>query len=74
MSGLLILVPAPQSLLLLLGCLVQPPRDSEVFSYSIFLCHIWLLSLRSLLFSTEREKGVDPEGGHGQELARGNCN
>lgn len=60
--------------LLLLGCLVQPPRDSEVFSYSIFLCHIWLLSLRSLLFSTEREKGVDPEGGHGQELARGNCN
>lgn len=38
-----------------------------VLSYILFY-HVWLLSLRSLLFS-ERQEGIDPEGrGDGEEL------
>lgn len=39
-----------------------------VLSYILFY-HVWLLSLRSLLFSNERQEEIDPEGrGDGEEL------
>jgi hypothetical protein len=40
-----------------------------VLPYYILFCHVLLLSLRSLFFSNERQKGVDPEViGSGKEL------
>lgn len=59
MSEFLILTPALGAHFLLSGCLVQPQCDVMAFvlSYCILCCHVWLSSLRSLLFSSEIQKG-----------------
>lgn len=44
----------------LLLCLVQLQPYSFCFLVFYFVCHVWLLSPRSLFFSNERQ-GVDAE-------------
>jgi hypothetical protein len=67
MSGILILVPVLGSLFLLLICLVQPQCDS-FFYIIIFYFVVWLLSLRSLSYLSERQKG---SASGGKEKRRG---
>lgn len=58
--GLLTLVPVLDVLSLLLGCHVQLQYDSFCF---ILLYFVLLLSLKSLVFTNERQKGSGSRGG-----------
>lgn len=50
----LTLLPALGTLLLLLGCLIQPRFGGICF---VLLCPVWLLSLRRLHFSEKEMEG-----------------
>lgn len=77
MSVYLLLVPALGTLFLLSGCRVQLQNDDFALSHYISICHIWLVFLRSLFFSDEKEKGDRPgrqEQGRAGRRRRGNYN
>lgn len=66
MSVYLLLVPAPGTLFLPSGCRVQLQNDGSALSHYISTCHVWLVFLRSLFFSKEKEKGDGPERQEGR--------
>lgn len=77
----LILLPAPGSFFLLLGCSSSFRVMAFALSYCILSCCFWLLSLGGLLFSDGRWWRVDPVerggrsqgGGTGKNGGGGNC-
>lgn len=63
MSGSLTLVLALGTLILLCITMSNIDMIALASSYYILFCQVWLLSIRSLFFSKERQK----EGGSGGE-------
>lgn len=60
-SVYLLLMPALGTLFLLSGCQVQLQNNDIALSNYILTRHVWLVFLRSLFFSNEKEKGGGPE-------------